>query len=71
MEKLSDLDESTIDKIVTKEALDKLDVTMPKDTNGYYPTAEEFIEADDVAKQTAKNLLDTFDEIMEKKSSEN
>ncbi len=59
-----------IGNYLTQDMLTGLNVTMPNN-DGTYSTREEFIEADDVAKNTAEMILSTISTIINNKQLPN
>ncbi len=53
-----------VDGYLTEEALKNLSVTMPNN-DGVYLSREEFMVVDNIAMETAKNILSIMDSIID------
>lgn len=59
-----------ISGFLTQDMLDNLNVPIPNN-DGFYSTKEEFIEANDIAKNTAKMILSNISTIIDNKQLPN
>lgn len=57
-------DSHDVQGFITDSMLANLNVTMPNN-DGEYPSREEFIHADNVAQDTARNILLTVEHIID------